>query len=300
MDNSNFEGQNFDRSTQQVSDARQQLDFLERKVSLAGRRALGKRWDTHWRRLSARVLIESWNEILDKVGVCRFIEIGAHAAESSIGFASRGGEAIAFEVNPEVYRSLTVKARAFGVDTRHCAVTATRGFMDLRIPLSMNDDQSLPQDASLLDRSLVSDYSVATVPTITLNDVFREFDKDLLTALWIDAEGTTFDVLSGGHKALASGSIALIFAELESTAMWENQHTAQEVTRYLLDLNFHPIIRDSEKATQFNCIFVQTEYLEPCNEIAANYWVMISRLGLSSFKLYIKHGVRSRITSRFQ
>ena len=285
--------------TDPLADAHYDLAFLEYRVSSSGKRALKRRWETHWRRLSAQRLIAAWNDMLQQVGVCRLIEIGAHAAENSIDFASRGGKAIALEANPHVYNSLTLGARASGVDTRQVAVAATSGFLDLRIPSQTHDDASPPQDASFLKQSVGKDFTVCTVPTTTLDAIFQDLEPDPLTALWIDAEGTTFDVLQGGKRSLTHGPIALIFAELETEAIWEGQRTANEVASYLSSLGFLPVIRDSEKADQFNCIFVKADYLELCKESAANYWGTISRLNFRSLKMYVRMGLTKRMTRYF-
>ena len=88
--------------------------------------------------------------------------------------------------------------------------------------------------------------------------------------LWIDAEGALSRVITGGAQTIKNSTV--IFAEVETECLWNDQATFKEVATQLNKLGFFPWLRDCEyEPEQFNVIFanynlVDTTLLEKLAE----------------------------------
>jgi len=72
--------------------------------------------------------------------------------------------------------------------------------------------------------------------------------------LWIDVEGALDLVIAGGKQTIANST--MIFAEVETECLWNDQATFIEVAAQLDKLGFSPWLRDCEyEPEQFNVMF---------------------------------------------
>jgi hypothetical protein len=78
--------------------------------------------------------------------------------------------------------------------------------------------------------------------------------------LWIDVEGFVEQVLQGARNTLSKSIV--VYAELESSPVWEGQTLAPRIITSLEDEGFVLVARDCQKWFQFNALFVRKEVLE--------------------------------------
>ena len=79
--------------------------------------------------------------------------------------------------------------------------------------------------------------------------------------LWIDVEGALDLVIAGGTQTIANSTV--IFAEVETECLWNNQATFIEVAAQLDKLGFSPWLRDCEyEPEQFNVMFANRKLVD--------------------------------------
>jgi FkbM family methyltransferase len=207
---------------------------------------------------------------LDLVSLLRprvFVEAGAYEADTALKVAAAVPECevVAFEANPYVYRkfSTTTAYAAHRVDYRHQALAGEPGEVTF---LVITDSASLADDRvegynSLLRRTGGDwlgdvEYEEVTVAATTLD---REFTTGPF-ALWLDVEGATGRVLSGGRRFL--DQCDLLKAEVEETPFWQDQWLAADVLTELRDHGLEPFARDTQAEDQYNVLFARKRFLE--------------------------------------
>jgi len=79
--------------------------------------------------------------------------------------------------------------------------------------------------------------------------------------LWIDAEGALNRVITGGAQTIRNSTV--IFAEVETECLWNDQATFKEIAAQLNKLDYFPWLRDCEyEPEQFNVIFANRNLVD--------------------------------------
>ncbi len=258
------------------------LTDLEAMVVRAGEGMLTGECESSWRALSAQLLRESFMQILESESVDLLLEVGAHQAEASVMFVKRTtGRAIAFEANPFTFDQFTKKAADHGVDARNLGIGERKGQMQLLIPLKNSKRYLTPGSASFRARVDLAAYEVRDVAVMSIDDVVRGLPSGPC-GLWIDAEGTSMEVLKGAEHLLGSGLCRAIMIELEATRFWSGQATADQIDAWLVHRGFSAVMRDAEYELQFNVVYVLTSGQTKIDEIVRDYWCGLAGLSYAA------------------
>jgi FkbM family methyltransferase len=192
-------------------------------------------------------------------------ELGAHAGRFSraVKAASPQTQVHAFEANPYTHARFLPELQALDVGYHHLAagdedkdcvfkVARSRDGADLKLTLGSNSLRTKAQDI---------EYEDAPVRMTTV-DAFAAAQglAGQPTALWIDAEGCAFEVLTGARRTLED--VQLLMVEVEDRQFWIGQKTAPEVKRLLFRSGFIPVARDFEFKSQYNMIFMRPALYE--------------------------------------
>jgi FkbM family methyltransferase len=203
-------------------------------------------------------------------------EVGAHAAEFSKGLrAIRPNIPIfAFEANTHVYEkfkqtiptSIRYENIAVGADTspKQFHILKTSPIAGQKVEFTDVNP------ASGLKRRVSADATYLTVecPCTTLDLLHDSAPKP--SALWIDVEGASGDVLVGGWRALLS-FVQCAMIEVEERKFWEGQWLANDVREFMARLGFVNVARDLETEHQYNCIFIRQEREDDAMVAVSNY-----------------------------
>ncbi len=227
--------------------------------------------DPAWRRRTAALLREAFFGIVRALECDVLIECGARAAETSIRFLEEGGRrAIALEANPYPFIERTAKATEHGVDARNLGVGRAAGVLDLRIPWSSTSLTS--GFASLMPRIGGEDYASIPVEITTLDAIGATVSASARIAVWVDVEGSTFEVLAGGEGLLERDGCQVLFVEVEEQPFWEGQRLAADVDEHLCLAGYVPNMRDAEYEHQHNVKYVRAAALPAVDEHVAGFW----------------------------
>jgi hypothetical protein len=116
--------------------------------------------------------------------------------------------------------------------------------------------------SSVMQRNADVDYEEVVAEATTLDDVCRSTGWLTPCALWVDVEGASSEVLTGGSESL-DRNVQLIFIEVERRAAWVEQWLVDQVRDHLGTRGFVPVARDRESEWQFNEVYVRSDALKP-------------------------------------
>jgi FkbM family methyltransferase len=188
-----------------------------------------------------------------------FIEAGAHNAELSMEIRRicPNMRIVAFEANPIVYQRSRLKFDHDGsrIEYLNLAVSSEPGVVSLNIPKSINDKaiHSMTKRSSLRVLTQPATYDTVQVRAVSLDTFFPP--PVLPCSLWIDVEGATREVLTGGSRVLGAAECLLV--EVETVPVWHGQWLASDVKEFLAKLGLGPVARDFERKRQHNVIFLR-------------------------------------------
>ena len=210
-------------------------------------------------RRSAVRLRKRFFELQEKLQPDAFIEIGAFDGTTSIEMRRILPRAriVAFEANPHNYVHFRAEFShsESGVEYINAAVARTPGEITFRV-LDRHHGKVNPR-GSILSTERHPDTVEATVPAVSLDDFFAS-SMPIRPSVWIDVEGASGEVLSGGREILSrAGSV---FIEVEEERRWKEHWLAPQVVTFLEEHGLIPLDRDSEYGQQYNILFVRAEY----------------------------------------
>jgi len=170
-----------------------------------------------------------------------------------------GARIVAFEANPRNYAhfsaELTHSERQ--VEYINAAVARTSGEVTFRV-LDRHYGKINPR-GSILSTQQHPDMVEATVPAVSLDEFFAA-SMPIRPSLWIDVEGASGEVLSGGREILnRAGSV---FIEVEERPRWKEHWLAPQVVSFLEEHGLFPVGRDSQYGEQYNILFVRGGYAQ--------------------------------------
>ena len=212
---------------------------------------------------------ELFLDVCELLGPGASFEVGAREALFSSEIKRRRPEisCYAFEANPYVFErfrkglqpDIKYLNEAIGPDNIpkqfHIPLTIPRPSGDLQL------SNTNPTSSLKLRTGSGILYETVTCKCDTL-DAWHERVGWPASALWIDAEGATDEVIRGASQALLR-SVVCIAIELERSAGWRGQWLAGDVIAELRKVGFHPVARDCEMPWQYNQMFVSERVMTP-------------------------------------
>jgi FkbM family methyltransferase len=192
-----------------------------------------------------------------------FIEAGAKDA----GASRRAREClerariVAFEANPYTYRRFKKRNARSGAEVEylHQALSDAPGTATFHVMETPEGRPSADGQGSLIRRQNdARGEKKVRVPCTTLDEFFAEHEYQSC-ALWIDVEGASRQVLSGGREVLRKASVAMI--EVEDQSYWTEQWLVFDVLRAFFEAGMVPVARDYQSRHQYNVIFVRDALL---------------------------------------
>lgn len=185
------------------------------------------------------------------------LDIGSRNGKDALILRRHASQAeiIAFEATPELAHAMqkNVELRHAHIDVRHCAVGDTEGTAQFSI---FNSRKKM---GSLLPSSTKEIQQVFTVPTIKIDSLPEAKGKQNI-ALWIDVEGSEYQVLEGARETLSR--ISVLHVEVETKQFWHGQKDYSEVRHLLESYGFGVLSeRIDESFGQGNVVFIQNKLL---------------------------------------
>lgn len=153
-------------------------------------------------------------------------------------------ESIAFEANPHVFHRFYDYYK--GVDFRNLAISNKIGEIDFFHGGFLDGSNSTKRHEDWTGRESFK------VKSSTL-DSQAEGKNNI--SLWVDVEGASEEVLTGGKNTLKN--VNSIYIEVESKVCWENQWIKNDVISYLEQFNLVPIAEEGQYYYNSNLIFLR-------------------------------------------
>jgi len=226
-----------------------------------------------YKQRSHDALVSMFFTIIEQLNANTSLEIGAFQAEFSRKFiaSSPTHRALAVEANPHNYKKFKPSLTAAGVIYHHAAVHDREGPCELQLHVTDIDIENgyIRGNNSILKSDARPDTQAVTVPGTTLDTLVKNYvesesipDPEIShPVLWIDVEGALDLVISGGSQTIVNSLV--IFAEVETERLWDNQATFIEVATQLDKLGFSPWLRDCEyEPEQFNVMFTNRKLVD--------------------------------------
>lgn len=243
------------------------------------------------------------------MAIPNLIEIGAHKGEVARKYKRRvrTSTAVAVEANPSTFKKLTSGTARYGVIPVQAAISNQDGSAKLHVPTNSHRreaGQSLPtaRNSSLLPRAGSSRFGLGVqVETKRLDTLVAELSLEGGVALWIDVEGATGLVFSGGAETMES--VKLLLVELEDEAFWVGGSKTQVLIDLLREYGLTLVARDHQAEGQFNGIFVRSGGVEIVQQVIRKFpsprrgWIrhapiLILRNAKSKFRELLKRLVQ--------
>jgi FkbM family methyltransferase len=246
-----------------------------------------------WRQQSVVLLADLFHELCDILEADWLVECGAHAAEASERFTAGDGarRAIALEANPFTYATKTSSVAGPRLTALSEGIASRAGKMRLTIP-SDGAGAPTPTTASFLAAAASANRSgVGVVVDVTTIDLLQErFSMSGRVALWIDVEGMSRDVLIGGAQTIPDRVVVAIL-EAETSPVWQEAGSFDEVNRLMLSYGLEPLARDSQQDGQFNMIYLRPEFAPLATDLVEGYVVEVMRP--VPLRLRVRHAISS-------
>jgi len=192
--------------------------------------------------------------------ITSLIEIGAKDAETSRRFVESkpSGSAVAYEAAPSTYQ----KTLACGLPERMELVNVAIGAKSGNIPFFLPLDERASAWGSTRKRRMQEvPVTELTVPMITLEEAGRRASSGRLgrdTALWLDVEGATMEVLSSGTEFI-KGRVGCIYMEVYDVDVYEGSGDVLQIIQLMLDSGFIPVARDNQFELAWNLLVVHQD-----------------------------------------
>lgn len=238
--------------------------YEERMQALANCLDVNDRKD---QRRSAQALAKLYFELLRVVSPPLFIEAGAR--DASVSLRAReilpSARIVAFEPSPfnvTHFKSET-DYEGIGIEYEPLALADVPGNLRLYVPRSVDGIEVPVKNAlnSLLKRASAEIvYDEIEVRAVALDDFFPASVSDGC-CVWIDVEGASGKVISGGKRLL--GQTQLLMIEVEDRVVWHDQWLAEDVLKFLAAIRLVPVARDFQWwPDNYNIICVRYDLLD--------------------------------------
>lgn len=178
------------------------------------------------------------------------IEVGAHAAEFSVVTSNYFGiKATAFEAGSIVYETYKDSINSELVSYLNLAISDIDGTVSFKVT-----QDEMNGNSGIVKRNGTDPVSQNDVKSSRLDTFFKDVDFKN-ACLWVDVEGASRQVLSGGVETLKR--VSSVFIETEDHPYWEDQWLTLDVVKFLNRQGF--VLEESETVyhLQQNLIFVR-------------------------------------------
>lgn len=230
-----------------------------------------------FRKHSVKVVDEFFFTALSSLDVKYLMECGAHEASASARFATFGEKSLAIEANPLTFKHKTKLVASDKVTTLNIGLGPKNDTLEFFVPCS----DTMAGHATFQPRPNEI-YQQETVDVTTMDSLWQaHFDAEKKIALWIDVEGFTREVLSGGHALLSSPNCVLIKVEVETFPYFANQALCSEVVAIFTQYGFEVLITDDETADQFNLILAKSAYIDDIANKLTQAYIQMSEYRLT-------------------
>lgn len=248
--------------------------FLSKLFPFSTSRLLGQ--------ISTKELDSLYHKLLKQLNVSFLIECGAHEATASINFVRNGGNSLAIEANPFVFKNITPKSYDNYVSVNF-ALSNKKDKLDFFFPIDNNNSGQ-----STFSPKKGIKYDKIEVNTIELDKLIQEKGiEDQIFAFWIDVEGHQKEVFEGSMDSLQN--CRLIKIEVEDVELFTHQKwLVHNVNEFLEKNDFVPVFRDFEYVGQFNIIYVRKNFLEETVTLVSSSKENLKRqIGLKRIILFL-------------
>lgn len=190
------------------------------------------------------------------------MDIGSRDGRESLEFRQRapGSRIIAFEANPDLYARMRLDQRLSDgqIFVEHCAVSNAEGEASFSV---FNPDRGtgslLPRLEAESGTNSGEKFSVRTMRI----DTHPEVRSHKRIALWIDAEGCSFEVLEGAQGIL--DSVEMIHVEVELREYWKDQKLGSDIADLMTQHGFVALFNRTKKTNaQANVIYTKPALVE--------------------------------------
>jgi len=183
------------------------------------------------------------------------LDIGSRDGSDALEFrrASPTSRILAFEANPDLYGKMREDPRvaAAGIEVHNFAISNETGEASFGV---FNKEKGL---GSLMEPGHREVSESLTVKTRRLDEV-PELQESESTALWIDVEGASFEVVEGARGIMSS--VILVHAEVEFERVFANQKVAGELSAQMEGVGFVPFFTGVKRSgQQGNIVFLRSE-----------------------------------------
>ncbi len=189
-----------------------------------------------------------------------FVEAGAKDAGSSRRARRRldPKRIVAFEANPYTYKRFRpgFDKKPDGVEYLHLALSDSPGSVTFNVNLTEDGRPISDGQGSLLKHSqkATSALTEVTVDATTLDTFFADHPFTCC-ACWVDVEGASRNVLTGGRALFERAGTVII--EVEDRQVWPDQWLRKDVVDFFADCGMIPVARDFQSRYQYNVVFVR-------------------------------------------
>lgn len=215
---------------------------------------------------SVSELVDLFFDLVERVQPDLFVEAGAKEASAS----RRARElqvprVVAFEASPVTHKRFA--GRNSAIEYVNVALSDEPGTIGLNI--GVNEEGALRSDgrASLLQRTSSVDVAPVRIPCTTLDTFFGDHEFQSV-ALWIDVEGATGQVFTGGRSVLDRASVVIV--EVEDRPFWKGQWLVDEVLTFLHGCGLVPVARDHQSVHQYNVVLVRSTLMAEVQDLIAS------------------------------
>lgn len=251
--------------------------FSNRKIALLTNQA-------RWRqiRIETGKLMESFVlKAYKQLSVELLIQCGANKPTEALDFCGINpvNKAICFEANPYVAQKYSEYELNHKIKYINIGLGSLPDKLRFYVPVGNQKELSLQgafSPAKHLKYQESFEVQVDTLdnlipPLLGVNAA--NLDNLVNTALLIDVEGFSWNVLQGSRKILGLKSTKIIYIEVQNdNYYWENEKNAQQISDFLEAYDFVPIVRDYPTAPLYNIVFIKKTELDKLTQLIDSYW----------------------------
>ena len=263
--------------------------FSNRKLALLTKQARWRQIRIETGKLIDNFILKSYEQLSIEL----LIQCGANKPTSALDFCRINpvNNAICFEANPYVAQKYSNDLLDNNIKYINIGLGSEPDKLKFFIPSGHPKEWSLQgsfSPAKHLNYSESFEVKVDALDNLLppLLDIDpASLDKLASTALLIDVEGFSWNVLQGSRKILGLKSTKIIFIEVQDENFyWENERNALQISDFLADYDFVPIVRDCPTAQLYNIVFIKRPELEKLTELIDSYWFDFTQIRPSFFE----------------
>lgn len=229
-----------------------------------------------------KLTIDLFFQIAREINADTLIECGANDASVSRRFlAMRANRnAIAIEANPFVHAKFKDDNSQDNLRYLLTGVSDKKKTLEFNIPKVTGESTSIFGSFQKLPQ-YYTDYSSFEVKVDKLDNIVKLKDlEDKTSIMWIDVEGEAFNLFLGAKKVLASGSIKMIYIEVQESLHYSKEKSALEISMLLSNYGFVPVARDFPLADLYNLLLIKEETLKEVVPSLNQYWARLAKIRL--------------------